>query len=102
MDEVIFEEFKGTGNMELRLDRKLAERRIYPAIDVNGSSTRHEELLFDKGQLQAVWKLRRVLNALTAEGSGAAALELLLERLKATKSNDEFLTEVAKSTAPTI
>ena len=62
MDEVIFEEFKGTGNMELRLDRRLAERRIYPAIDVNASSTRHEEL-FDRKQLQQVWKLRRVLNA---------------------------------------
>ena len=68
MDEVIFEEFKGTGNMELRLDRKLAERRIYPAIDVNASSTRHEELLFDRSQLQQVWKLRRVLNALGGDG----------------------------------
>ena len=104
MDEVIFEEFKGTGNMELKLDRKLAERRIYPAIDVNGSSTRHEELLFDKSQLQQVWKLRRVLNALGAEGSGSAAagLELLLDRLKSTKNNDEFLAEVAKTAAPTI
>ena len=62
MDEVIFEEFKGTGNMELRLDRRLAERRIYPAIDVDASSTRHEELLFDGTQLQQVWKLRRVLS----------------------------------------
>ena len=82
MDEVIFEEFKGTGNMELRLDRKLAERRIYPAIDVNGSSTRHEELLFDRVQLQQVWKLRRVLNALASEGSSAAGLELLMDRIK--------------------
>ena len=63
MDEAIFEEFKGTGNMELRLDRRLAERRIYPAIDVDASSTRHEELLFDRKQLQMVWKLRRVLRA---------------------------------------
>jgi transcription termination factor Rho len=102
MDEVIFEEFKGTGNMELRLDRKLAERRIYPAIDVNGSSTRHEELLFGKSQLQQVWKLRRVLNALGAEGSSAAALELLVDRLKSTKNNDEFLAEVAKTATPTI
>ena len=102
MDEVIFEEFKGTGNMELRLDRKLAERRIYPAIDVNGSSTRHEELLFNKSQLQQVWKLRRVLNALGAEGSAAAGLELLLERLKSTKNNDEFLAEVAKTSTPNI
>ncbi|MBV9660312.1 MAG: transcription termination factor Rho [Acidimicrobiales bacterium] len=102
MDEVIFEEFKGTGNMELRLDRKLAERRIYPAIDVNGSSTRHEELLFGRDQLQQVWKLRRVLNALASEGSGAAGLELLLDRLKQTKNNNEFLAEVAKNATPVI
>src|SRR5207248_202947 len=80
MDEVIFEEFKGTGNWELRLDRKLAERRIYPALDVNASSTRHEELLFDRSQLQQVWKLRRVLNGLAAEGSGAAGLVGRVER----------------------
>jgi transcription termination factor Rho len=100
MDEVIFEEFKGTGNMELRLDRKLAERRIYPAIDVNASSTRHEELLFDRNQLQQVWKLRRVLNALGAEGSAAAGLELLMDKIKTTKSNDEFLAEIAKAPMP--
>jgi transcription termination factor Rho len=102
MDEVIFEEFKGTGNMELRLDRRLAERRIYPAIDVNGSSTRHEELLFDRVQLQQVWKLRRVLNALASEGSAAAGLELLLDRIKSTRTNDEFLAEVAKNATPAI
>ncbi|MGH9055193.1 MAG: transcription termination factor Rho, partial [Acidimicrobiales bacterium] len=102
MDEVIFEEFKGTGNMELRLDRKLAERRIYPAIDVNASSTRHEELLFDRIQLQQVWKLRRVLNALASEGSAAAGLELLMDRIKATRSNDDFLAEVAKNATPAI
>jgi transcription termination factor Rho len=102
MDEVIFEEFKGTGNMELRLDRKLAERRIYPAIDVNGSSTRHEELLFDRVQLQQVWKLRRVLNALASEGSSAAGLELLMDRIKTTRTNDEFLAEVAKNASPSI
>jgi transcription termination factor Rho len=96
MDEVIFEEFKGTGNMELRLDRKLAERRIYPALDVNASSTRHEELLFERNQLQQVWKLRRVLNAL----EGGAGLELLMDKIKATKSNDEFLAEIAKAPAP--
>jgi transcription termination factor Rho len=100
MDEVIFEEFKGTGNMELRLDRKLAERRIYPAIDVNSSSTRHEELLFDRSQLQQVWKLRRVLNALGAEGSAAAGLELLVDKIKTTRSNDEFLAEIAKAPTP--
>jgi transcription termination factor Rho len=102
MDEVIFEEFKGTGNMELRLDRKLAERRVYPAIDVNASSTRHEELLFERGQLQQVWKLRRVLNALGSEGSAAAGLELLMDKIKTTKSNDEFLAEIAKGPTPPV
>ena len=96
MDDAIFEEFKGTGNMELRLDRKLAERRIYPAIDVDASSTRHEELLFNRQQLQMVWKLRRVLSGLAAEGSAAPGLELLIDRLKTFKNNDEFLAEIAK------
>ncbi|MGH9072818.1 MAG: transcription termination factor Rho [Acidimicrobiales bacterium] len=100
MDEVIFEEFKGTGNMELRLDRRLAERRIYPAIDVNASSTRHEELLFDRSQLQQVWKLRRVLNALASDGTAAAGLELLMDKIKTTRGNDEFLAEIAKGPAP--
>ncbi len=102
MDEVIFEEFKGTGNMELRLDRRLAERRLYPSIDVNASSTRHEELLFERGQLQQVWKLRRVLNALAADGSAAAGLELLMDKIRSTKSNDEFLAEIAKGPAPPV
>jgi transcription termination factor Rho len=102
MDEVIFEEFKGTGNMELRLDRKLSERRIYPALDVNASSTRHEELLFDRTQLQQVWKLRRVLNALGSEGSAAAGLELLMDKIKSTRSNDEFLSEIAKGPNPPV
>jgi transcription termination factor Rho len=96
MDEVIFEEFKGTGNMELRLDRRLSERRIYPSIDVEASSTRHEELLFDRMQLQQVWKLRRVLNALE-DGKG---LELLIDKIRTTKSNDEFLSEIAKAPSP--
>ena len=96
MDEAIFEEFKGTGNMELRLDRRLAERRIYPAIDVDASSTRHEELLFDRKQLQMVWKLRRVLSGLAADGNAAPGLELLIDRLKSFKTNDEFLSEIAK------
>ena len=101
MDDHIFEEFKGTGNMELRLDRKLAERRIYPAIDVDASSTRHEELLIARNQLNMVWKLRRVLSGLgEGGGSGGAGLELLLDRMKTFKSNDEFLAEVAK--APSI
>ena len=93
MDEVIFEEFKGTGNMELRLDRKLADKRIYPAIDIEASGTRKEELLFDQKELAQVWKLRRVLLALEP----GAALELLIDRLKTTKSNADFLAEVAKS-----
>ncbi|MDX1469187.1 MAG: transcription termination factor Rho [Acidimicrobiia bacterium] len=93
MDEVIFEEFKGTGNMELRLDRKLADKRIYPAVDIEASGTRKEELLFERTELNQVWKLRRVLLALEP----GAALELLIDRLKTTKSNAEFLAEVAKS-----
>ncbi len=93
MDEVIFEEFKGTGNMELRLDRKLADKRIYPAIDIESSGTRREELLFHPDELTEVWKLRRVLMALES----GAALELLIDRLKNTKSNAAFLVEVAKS-----
>ena len=96
MDEAIFEEFKGTGNMELRLDRRLAERRIYPAIDVDASSTRHEELLFDRKQLQMVWKLRRVLSGLAADGNAAPGLELLIDRLKTFRTNAEFLNEIAK------
>jgi len=94
MDEVIFEEFKGTGNMELRLDRRLAEKRIYPAIDVDASSTRHEELLFERRQLQMVWKLRRVLSGLAETNGG---LELLVDRMKTFRSNDEFLNEIAKA-----
>jgi transcription termination factor Rho len=96
MDDAIFEEFKGTGNMELRLDRRLAERRVYPAIDVDASSTRHEELLFPPKQLQLVWKLRRVLSGLAADGNGAPGLELLIDRLKSFRNNDEFLSEIAK------
>ena len=98
MDEVIFEEFKGTGNMELKLDRKLAERRIYPALDVNASSTRQEQLLFERGELAQVWKLRRVLNALEP----GAGLELLMDKIKSTRSNAEFLAEIAKAPAPAI
>ena len=94
MDEVIFEEFKGTGNMELRLDRKLADKRVYPAIDIEASGTRKEELLFSQAELAQVWKLRRVLLALAEP---AAGLELLIDRLKNTKSNAEFLADVAKT-----
>ncbi|HYI61342.1 MAG TPA: transcription termination factor Rho [Acidimicrobiales bacterium] len=103
MDEHIFEEFKGTGNMELKLDRHLANRRIFPAIDVDASSTRHEELLFERRQVPQVTKLRQVLGALKdSEGaSDAAALHLLFDRLKSFKTNTEFLAEVAKAQAPT-
>jgi transcription termination factor Rho len=94
MDEVIFEEFKGTGNMELKLDRKLADKRIFPAVDVDASGTRKEEILMAPDELQIVWKLRRVLHALDMQ----QALELLLEKMKATKNNLEFLMQVQKTT----
>ncbi|NUR91263.1 MAG: transcription termination factor Rho, partial [Nonomuraea sp.] len=94
MDEVIFEEFKGTGNMELKLNRSLADKRIFPAVDVDASGTRKEEILMAKDELQIVWKLRRVLHALDMQ----QALELLLEKMKETKSNAEFLLQVQKTT----
>ena len=94
MDEVIFEEFKGTGNMELRLRREYADKRIFPAIDVDASGTRREELLMGKDELQIVWKLRRVLGAL----EGQQALELLLQKLRQTRTNVEFLIEVNRTT----
>ncbi|MBU1997979.1 MAG: transcription termination factor Rho [Candidatus Omnitrophica bacterium] len=87
MDEVIFEEFKGTGNMELQLDRNLFQRRIYPAIDIKRSNTRHEELLIKPDALQRVWILRKVLNEL----NNVEAMELLIEKLSKTKNNEEFL-----------
>ena len=93
MDEVIFEEFKGTGNWELKLDRKLSEKRIFPAIDISASGTRKEELLLTAEELQLVWRLRRVLHAL-AEGG---ALELLIDKMKATQGNAQFLREIAKA-----
>jgi len=92
MDEVIFEEFKGTGNWELKLDRKMSDKRIFPAIDIQGSGTRKEELLLAPTELQLVWRLRRVLHAL--EGGGA--LELLIDKMKATGGNEQFLREIAK------
>jgi len=93
MDEVIFEEFKGTGNMELRLSRSLADKRIFPAVDVNASGTRREEMLMSPDETKIVWKLRRALAGLEQQ----QALELVLNRLKETKSNVEFLMMVQKS-----
>ena len=87
MDEVIFEEFKGTGNMELQLDRNLFQRRIYPAIDIKRSNTRREELLIDPKHLQKIWILRKVLNDLNS----AEAMELLIDKLSKTKNNNDFL-----------
>jgi transcription termination factor Rho len=94
MDEVIFEEFKGTGNMEVRLRRELADKRVFPAIDVDASSTRKEEILLAPEELRVVWQLRRVLHALETQ----QALELLIEKMKETKSNAEFLLQVQKTT----
>jgi transcription termination factor Rho len=91
---VIFEEFKGTGNMELRLRRDLSDKRIFPAVDVDPSSTRKEEILMAPEELNVVWKLRRVLHALDSQ----QALELLIEKMKETKSNAEFLLQVQKTT----
>jgi transcription termination factor Rho len=85
--------------MELRLDRRAAEKRVYPAIDVDGSSTRHEELLFDHQQLQQVWKLRRVLSALAGDGEPAAGLELVIDRMRKFPTNEVFLAEIAKAPA---
>ena len=97
MDEVIFEEFKGTGNMEIRLDRRLEQKRIFPAIDVGASGTRKEELLLDREELEIIWKLRRVLHAL----EGPPALELLIDKMKSTKSNNQFLIQIQKSNLQT-
>ncbi|HET6755427.1 MAG TPA: transcription termination factor Rho, partial [Jiangellaceae bacterium] len=97
MDEVIFEEFKGTGNMELRLRRDLADKRIFPAVDVDASGTRREEILVSREELAVMWQLRRVLSALDPQ----QAIELLLDKLKSTRSNIEFLMQVQKTT-PTL
>ena len=94
MDEVIFEEFKGTGNMELRLRRDLADKRIFPAIDVDASGTRREELLLSREELAIIWKLRRVLSGM----DNTAALEMLLKQLRKTTSNHEFLVQISRTT----
>jgi transcription termination factor Rho len=93
MDEVIFEEFKGTGNMELRLRREFSDKRIFPAIDVSASSTRREELLIDKDELAIVWKLRRLLSGL----EGSQGLELVVDKLKKSSTNAEFLLQINKT-----
>jgi transcription termination factor Rho len=92
MDDVIYEEFKGTGNMELHLDRKLAERRIYPSIDIQRSSTRREELLLEDQALKQVWTMRRMVSAL----GGTEGIELLLGRMAKTQTNAEFLATLTK------
>jgi transcription termination factor Rho len=90
MDEVIFEEFKGTGNMELKLDREISENRIFPAIDIKKSGTRREELLIDKEKLQKIWLLRRALSSQPSLGS----IQLVLNKLKKFKNNNEFLDSI--------
>jgi transcription termination factor Rho len=92
MDEVIFEEFKGTGNMELYLDRKLSDRRVFPAIDINRSGTRKEELLLNPDDINRIWILRKILQPL----STIDAMEFLLEKIKDTKNNADFLASMSK------
>ncbi|MDN6331983.1 MAG: transcription termination factor Rho, partial [Micrococcaceae bacterium] len=94
MDEVIFEEFKGTGNMELRLSRQLADKRIFPAVDVRESSTRREENLLSPEEIKIMWRLRRVLSGLETQ----QALEVLTSKIRETQSNAEFLMLVSKTT----
>ena len=92
MDDVIFEEFKGTGNSELHLDRKLVDKRVFPAMDINKSGTRKEELLMTENELRRVWVLRKVLNPL----STVESMELLLDKLRKKKSNADFLNAMSK------
>jgi transcription termination factor Rho len=94
MDEVFFEEYKGTGNMEIKLDRGLAERRIFPAVDIQASGTRREELLIPREELDLNWRLRRALHGQDRQ----QAIEMLLERMKGTSSNAEFLLKVQQTT----
>ena len=100
MDDVIYEEFKGTGNMELHLDRKLAERRIFPAIDIQRSGTRREELLMDDATLKLVWTMRRMLSLIVSKSQSgeplADAMDLMLNRMAKTKDNREFLTTLTR------
>jgi transcription termination factor Rho len=93
MDDVIFEEFKGTGNLEIVLDRKMVDKRVFPAVDINRSGTRKEELLLQKDELNRIWILRKVLNPL----SPVEAMELILERLSKTKMNKDFLVSMSSA-----
>ncbi|MBW7939732.1 MAG: transcription termination factor Rho, partial [Candidatus Omnitrophica bacterium] len=94
MDEVIYEEFKGTGNMELHLDRKISERRIYPAIDISRSSTRKEELLQEMDELEKIWLLRKII----ADMPPAEVMERLVNHMKKTRDNQEFLATLQDAT----
>jgi transcription termination factor Rho len=98
MDEVIYEEFKGTGNMELHLDRRLAEKRVFPAIDIQRSGTRREELLLSEEELRQVWVLRRIVSMLSSESGNTSldATERVLERMAKTPNNIEFLGTLSK------
>ena len=101
MDEVIYEEFKGTGNMEIHLERKLADRRVFPAIDIPRSGTRREELMLDQETLRQVWLLRRMVSMITSGSmESTEATEKVLERLSRTKTNKEFLTTLTKICRP--
>ena len=96
MDDVIYEEFKGTGNMEVHLDRKLAERRLYPAIDISRSGTRREELLLDEETLRQVWLLRRMVSMVATDSiNSSEATEKVIERLRNSKDNKEFLVKLS-------
>ncbi|HEC06276.1 MAG TPA: transcription termination factor Rho, partial [Thiolapillus brandeum] len=92
MDDVIYEEFKGTGNMEVHLDRRIAEKRIFPAININRSGTRREELLIPQAELQKIWILRKILHPMDE----LAAMEFLYDKLKSTKTNEEFFSSMKK------
>jgi transcription termination factor Rho len=97
MDDVIYEEFKGTGNMEIHLDRRLAERRTFPAIDIQRSGTRREELLLDEGTLKQVWLLRRMVSMIAQDSNSyAETTERVIDRLRRTRSNAEFLSNLSK------
>jgi transcription termination factor Rho len=96
MDEVIYEEFKGTGNMELHLDRKLADRRFFPAVDIVRSGTRREELLYDEEGMKQIWLLRRMISLISNDNSSSNATERVLERLAKYSTNKEFLENLNK------